>query len=128
MPIFEIFKIKLSQCLQIKNFQHFHFFGFKLYWCLQFNKISKTRKTNCPAVCNSKKKKKRKEKKKRKSYKTNHTDVSNSKNIKTSSHDTSNKKYIKNSQNKLHQLLRMFSGVRLSHFWVITNQLALKLA
>ena len=128
MPIFEIFKIKLSQCLQIKNFQHFHFFGFKLYWCLQFNKISKTRKTNCPAVCNSKKKKKIKEKKKRKSYKTNHTDVSNSKNIKTSSHDTSNKKYIKNSQNKLHQLLRMFSCVRLSHFWVITNQLALKLA
>ena len=74
------------------------------------------------------KKRKRKEKKKRKNYKTNHTDVSNSKNIKTSSHDTSNKKYIKNSQNKLHQLLRMFSGVRLSHFWVIKNQLALKLA
>ena len=66
MPIFKIFKIKLSQCLQIKNFQHFHFFGFKLYWCLQFNKISKTRKTNCPAVCNSKKKKKKKRKKKKK--------------------------------------------------------------
>ena len=59
---------------------------------------------------------KKKKKKKRKNYKTNHTDASNFKNIKTSSPDTSNAKYIKNSQNKLHQLLRMFSCVRLSHF------------
>ena len=75
-----------------------------------------------------KKKKRIKKKKNRKNYKTNHTNVSNLKNIKTSPPDTSNTKYIKNSQNKLHQLLRMFSCVRVSHFWVITNQLLLKLA